>query len=152
MADNIKQLKLASTIPQNHTSQPSRAPIQPSGTSKNASPIVTKPKGKNNNRPSTSIPTSSAPPKKTKPPKTPVTSQTRRAKAVATNLQRQDFRRAQSEPLNSVCPVITPKKVGPRGSSKTSSPVKKPNQLTLEDYPQDFVDTKASVLFDDHPM
>ncbi|KNZ59539.1 hypothetical protein VP01_1708g1 [Puccinia sorghi] len=92
----------------------------------------------------------SAPPKKTNqsvPPKKYDTRQTRRAEAVATTLRQQNFRRAQSEPLASVCLVTTPKKIAPRGSLKNGSPSKRaPHQMMLDDYPDDFLDTKASSI------
>ena len=105
-------------------------------------------KGKKPNRPAVPISAPSAPPKKTVqsvPAKKYDTRQTQRAEAVATALKCQNFRRSQSEPLNSVCLVTTPKKNTPRGSLKNGSPSKRaPHQMMLEDYPDDFLDTKVS--------
>ncbi|KNZ59351.1 hypothetical protein VP01_1751g4 [Puccinia sorghi] len=148
MADELNRFKMAPSAPQN---QPIQSPARPaeSPSLKNTKkapgkqlagmqPIKKKPANQ-----SVSISKPSAPPKKTAAP------QTQRAKAVATNLQQKNFCRAQSEPLQSVRLITTPQKNSPQGSLKKGSPStakKKPNQLMLEDYPVDFLDTKECLF------
>jgi hypothetical protein len=91
MTQDIAQLKMTVNALQKQPTPPS---------SSSATKIIPKEvvpanqaKGKKALRPSVPIPKPSEPPNKTATPPT------QRAVAVATNLERQDFRRAQSEPL-----------------------------------------------------
>ncbi|KAI7947786.1 hypothetical protein MJO28_009694 [Puccinia striiformis f. sp. tritici] len=113
---------------------------QSSGASNNNRnlPAVTQSKSKQQ-PPSNPIPKPSVPPKK------PVT---RRAQAVATNLKRQNSTRAKSVPLPPKPSTATPKKArsGTSFKKQATTVKKQPNQMTLKDYPADFLDTKECIF------
>ncbi|KNZ60831.1 hypothetical protein VP01_1494g1 [Puccinia sorghi] len=144
MAEEFTKFKMNANASQN----------QPAGASNTQqalaqTPVASRSKGKGVPRKSVPITPPSAPPEPPARSKKPPPPQTRRAEAVAANLKRENFRRAQSEPLAAVRPAATPKKAGqtstlPKGSPSTAK--KKPNQMTLEDYPKDFLDTKECLF------
>ncbi|KAA1066043.1 hypothetical protein PGT21_019177 [Puccinia graminis f. sp. tritici] len=127
MSDELKQLKMTRGGPQSEPGQ------QLSGQSKQKKSVRT----------AVPIPRPSA------PPRMATRAQTRRAEAIATNVRRENFRRAQSEPVSSTGHAITPKKVRARANLKNHSPSttkKLPNQMMLDDYPDNFLDTKECLF------
>ncbi|KNZ53106.1 hypothetical protein VP01_333g2 [Puccinia sorghi] len=132
MADKLNQFKMAPSSPHNQTILPPARPAESSGatntrrTPARKSAVMQSSKKKPSKQP-VAISKPSAPPKSTETPTT------QRAKAVAANVQHQKFCQAQSEPLH-------------LKNGSLSTVKKQPNQMMLEDYPADFIDTKLSVL------